>query len=1386
MEQSEMGAEAIAVIGMAGRFPGATSVEALWRNLREAADGITDLSREELLAVGVPPAQVDDPLYVRSRGVLEGADRFDAELFGYTPREAAIMDPQQRLFLQCAWEALEDAGLAPSDGGPSVGVYAAASLSTYLLFNLMARPDVVESAGTLQVGIGNGLGHLATSVSYRLGLRGPSLAVQTACSSSLVAVHLACQALLTGECDVAIAGGVSLNIPQRRGYRYEEGGILSRDGRCRSYDASASGTVRGEGVGIVVLRRLSDARAGRNRVRAVIRGSAVNNDGGVKVGYTAPGVEGQAEVIRTALAVAGVKPSTVGYVEGHGSGTSLGDAVEVAALTEAFRGARRGGTALGSIKTNIGHLDAAAGIAGLIKTVLCLEHRTLPATVHFTRPNPTLRLEESPFFILGRSQPWEAGATPRRAGVSSFGMGGTNAHVVLEEAPPAPASVDTTEGAQLLVLSAGSEAALERLTDRFTTYLQRASHPQLADVAHTLQVGRRALRYRRALVCGERDEALRVLETRDRRRLLSSTVESREERTVFLFSGQGAQRAQMGAELYRSEPLFREQVDTCCEVLTPLLGVDLRGVMFAGPEHRERMGQELEQTRLAQPALFVLEYALARLWMSWGVQPAAMLGHSIGEYVAACLAGVFRLEDALALVARRGALMQSLPPGGMLSVQLGEADVARLLPPEVSVASINAPRRCVVSGPLEPLRVLEQRLLDEGVGYQRLRTSHAFHSEMMTPVLDAFAAAVAERPLKAPRLPFVSNVSGTWAGDEVTDPRYWARHLRAPVRLAEGLSLLAGGESRLFLEVGPGQSLSVLARLNAEAGWKGTAVASLPDGAEGNERMALLDALGQLWLGGARVDWETLHAGAPRACVALPTYPFESTRHWVAPAPQAQAWPEPPARPAPEPASRPVAPPAPPAAAVAPGPDSDAQTVQLITEMMQELLGVPRVGPEDNFFHLGGSSLTAVQLITRIRDTFHTHVALRNFFELPTATALARVVGAYNAGATPLSLLAEPPPAASTVTVVREDTARREAPGPAPSRKLDMSIFFFSSDASADPGAKYRLVLDAARYADQKGFTAIWTPERHFHRFGGLFPSPAVLSAGLAAITERIGIRAGSVILPRHPAAHVVEQWSVVDNLSGGRVGLALAPGFHPNDFVFCPEVFETRRERLWRDVEEVRRLWRGEPFTVDSPAGTQQLHPFPRPLQAELPVWITSSDKKQTFERAGTIGANLLTGLLAQNLEQLKEKIGAYRAAMAQHHPGRPGTVTLMVHTFVGEEMEDVRKVVKGPFTEYLRTHLDFSQPLAGRASLDPSRLTHDDGAALLDFAFERYFNTSALMGTRSSCAQMLSRLVDAGVDEVACLIDFGVDNETVYRGLENLHALWMDFERRMAGPGR
>ncbi len=2252
-------ADGIAIVGMAGRFPGARNIDEFWRNLRNGVEAISLFTEEELRSAGVDSALLNDPSYVRANATLEDTELFDASFFGINHREAEIMDPQHRIFLECAWEALENAGYNADSYQGRIGVYAGHGLTTYLLSNLYSHRQSLWALSGTQTFFGNDKDHLSTRVSYKLNLHGPSLSVQTACSTSLVAVHIACQSLLTGECSMALAGGITIWVPQKVGYKYDEGGILSPDGHCRAFDAAAKGTVNGNGVGIVILKRLEDALAEGDTIHAVIKGSAINNDGSQKAGYTAPSIEGQAAVISEAMHMAGVDASTITYVEAHGTGTVMGDPIEVAALTQAFRAGTQAKQfcAIGSVKTGIGHLDTAAGVAGLIKTVLALKNKELPPSLNYQQPNPVIDFANSPFYVNSTLTDWTThNGTPRRAGVSSFGIGGTNAHVIVEEAPRLePAG--TVRPLHLIVLSAKTDSGLTTTARNLAQHLKQHPDLNIADVAHTLQLGRKAFDHRLAFVCSDLDEAAAALELQDETRVNTSVQETNDQPVMFMFPGQGAQHAGMGAELYKVEPEFRKHIDLCADLLRPQLGLDLRTLLYPSEENMSEAAEQLKQTIFTQPALFVVEYALAQLWMSWGVRPRAMIGHSIGEYVAACIAGILTLEDALKLVAARGRLMQSVPGGAMTSVSLAEAELAPLLDNRVAIAAVNGPSFCVISGTTEVIEEQEELLSKRGYLCRRLHTSHAFHSGMMDSIIEPFVELVKTVKLNPPKLPFISNLTGTWiTAEQATDAQYWSRHLRETVRFDAGIRELLKIQNSILLEVGPGRTLTTLTKSHLHnTGARGLHSLPGPQG-QTSELHTMLDAAGALWLAGRQLDWAGFSTGRRQQRIPLPTYPFERKRYWIDSQPEdvkvepyqsrlnkradisdwfyTPLWKQSPAlssengnnqtsrwlvfidgvglgpqlvkqleqgkqdvitvqvgkqfeklsdktftinperaedykllfkefagaeknidrivhlwtvtqegefRPAfetderslklgfysllflvqalgaqtptqvhidvlssnmqsiagekelcpekatllgpckvipqeypnitcrsidvvlPEnaktPATRLVSqliaelarplpdavvayrndarwvqflepfslkdqsgPPAqlrdggvylitgglggialelseylaktvraklilvgrsemPPRAqweqwltthdagdpvslrikrlqaveeqggeililrgdvtdrkrmqevvaeihqrfgvingvvhaagvesggliqlrtsqqaaavlapkvqglralefalnevdldffllcssltsvlgsigqvdycaanqfmdsfarchtlqtgrhtisvnwdawqdvglaikkaeffkrtaepaftyrktdhpllgecidespdrteyltqysvaqfwtldehrfeghALLPGtayleiaraayeehtktsaveladfhflnifhlgdseikeahtllerngsgfkfvvkskanPEDDtwqehavgkltqaapgttqkhdlkellercgtevnlrqsdsvtsgfgprwqnlkslhlgtdemlalielpeefsadlenyklhpaimdvvtgaakhylsdgasylplsykkvsihaplsqrlyaharaavdnqqrnevltfdavimdeqgrelvniegfsakkisdsAATVKALTdqngnqqssvaslaeahgavsqadlltgitpdeglkvfgrilssnplpaqvvvsatdihalieelmqanvasqveslkplapksmhprpemdtpyveprneqermlaEIWQTFLGIDKIGIQDNFFELGGDSVVAIHFIARANEAGF-QLSPQQLFNTPTIAGLAAIAdqlpgtgessGAGDYAASPFEMVelderqlavlakslddsddeedtdisdnadieSESEVAAAPVMRREEETLATVEPVavnpnggsalPPKPKQMKFSLFYFSAVDELQDANKYRLYLEGAKFADRHGFSAIWTPERHFHESGGLYPNPSVLSAALATITERIQLRAGSVVLPLHHFPRVVEEWAVVDNLSNGRAAISVTSGWIPNDFAFFPERFASKREEMFRGIEEVRRLWRGETFqTKDGAGNLVELKVLPRPVQPDLPIWLTCSTDPQMFVKAGELGFNVLTAVLGQSVSEVEGKIALYREARAKHgHDPEGGQVTLMMHTFVGKNLDEVLSKVRDPLTNYLKSHVGLVESMTKSLNIDVGLNAEQHLDAVVAFAFERYYRTASLIGTPEKCLTMIEHLQSVGVDEVACFIDFGVDVDTVLEGLRYLSVL-------------
>ncbi|WNG36527.1 amino acid adenylation domain-containing protein [Archangium violaceum] len=2066
----------IAIIGMAGRFPGAGDVQSFWKNLREGVESISRFREDELEASPIVPAALrGHPDFVRAGGVLEGADLFDPEFFDIAPREALWMDPQQRAFLECAWAALENAAYDPDRFPGKISLYAGVGQSGHvlsLLGHVKKEPAALfEALGTTTAE------NAATKVSFKLKLRGESLAIYTACSTGLVSVHMACQSLLLRQSDIALAGAVRISLPQRTGYLFQEGMIFSPDGHCRAFDARARGTVSGNGVGVVVLKPLADALRDGDHVYAVIKGSAINNDGNLKVGYTAPSVEGQSEVISEALAYAGVEARDIGYVEAHGTGTPLGDPIEIAALTRAFRrdtDARRF-CGIGSVKTNIGHLDTAAGIAGLLKATLALYHEELPPSLHFERPNPAIDFEGSPFSVVTERREWKRGESPRLAGVSSFGIGGTNAHAILGEAPLVE-GLPSARPHQLVTLSARTPSALEAMTHELAAYLEARPEVDLADLAFTRAVGRKAFEHRRTLVAENVAGLLARLKSPPASRSLANLEAAREQRVAFLFPGQGSQSVGMARELYVSEPVFREHAEACLSLLAPRMGKDPRPVLFPEPGQGAAAREAMADPRNALPALFTVEYALARLWMDWGLEPHAMLGHSLGEYVVACLAGVMSLEDALTLVVARGRLMADMPLGAMTAVGASEEELRPLLTGGLSLAAVNGASRCVVSGPVPEVERLEQELSRRNVGVLRLPVRHAFHSADVEPVMPELQRVVAGLRLSAPQRPYVSSLTGTWIRpEEATDPSYWVRQMRQPVRFSEGLDTLLRDGCVIHLEVGPDQALTALAklRLRGEAG--AMAVPSLPrSGVSTSQHGTLLEAVGTLWKAGLEIRWERFYAHERRLRIPLPTHPFERRRFSLEP-----KWVDAPELPSPEPSARPGPTPVPsavpspvPSAVPSPvavegvaGPSNDIE--RQVMEIWRERLGLADFGIHDNFLELGGNSLMAAQVLTRLRETFPVQLPLSDLFEAPTVAGVAAriearlkdlqpgsgrvpvppIVSIPREGVLPLSFVQErvcalerftpgtptlnmpvalrltgsldvavlerslgegirrhealrttyatvdgravlrvapslalPLPVTvlegsrevreaeamrlareeaarpfslergpvirasliridtdvhlllatvhhvvsdtlSMVVLVRELAALYEAfrlgkPSPLPAlttqyldyaawqrraleagafadqqvywrermadppgplalptdhpreavrkllgirrpfgfsrrisdavhalgqregftdfmillaafkallaryagqddvvvgtpignrtrgelepligyvahavplrtdlsgdptflellsrvrdttlgayanpdipyehlvrelepgkdperarlfdalfvlhagfastmdlpglhlelvevpeipaqfgatlshlsiymgesehgfsgtleyaselfdpptidrllghleallesavaqpgqrlselsllteaerrqfaapvstpnaeaasvvalleaqasrspeglavsagerglswrelreralrlagllvqkgvgpeqlvavclepsperlvalwavleagaawvllpparlreltslvpqgtpaplllthsrlqtslaldasrvlrvdalpgsesaspvarrvstpdaevmvclepvagasgaslhaihthrtvahlfraldeghevvpggawlwaeepgaqgsglevlwalsrglrvvlapestrarflsvgkgatarRPLAFSLSYFANDEDGLGKRKYQLLLDGARFADTHGFSAIWTPERHFHSFGGLYPSPAITGAGIATLTENIGIRAGSVVIPLHDPLQVAEEWSMIDNLSGGRVGVSFASGWHANDFVFAPDHYARRKEIMLRGIETVRHLWRGGTVLRRNGEGKEvEISIRPRPVQAELPFWLTAAGNPDTFRLSGELGANVLTNLMGQELDSLAEKVALYRETWRQHGhgPGR-GHVSLMMHAFLGTNAEEVRRTVREPLLRYFRSSVDIFSGFAASQGLkvDVRTLTPQDMDALLEHGFERYLEAGGIFGTPESCEAIIERVRRLDVDEVACLVDFGTGTEATLASLQHLDTLRRRTQPEETGP--
>jgi acyl transferase domain-containing protein len=1007
-EQTNDHQEMIAIIGMAGRFPGAMDIRQFWNNLKEAKESITFYTDEELLEAGISPEVLKRPDYIKAKGEVADVDLFDAGFFDINPREAEVTDPQHRMLLECAWEALEHAGYDSSKYDGRIGIFAGKSMDYYLLLNVYPQIKKEISSGSLQAAIGNDKDSLTTTVAYRLNLTGPAISVQTSSSTSLVSVCVACQSLLMYQCDIALAGGITAGPPIRSGYQFQEGGIWSKDGHCRAFDAESSGFVPGAGMGLAVLKRYDEALADGDFIWAAIKGFAVNNDGSTKVSYTAPSVDAQAEVIAEAQAVAGVGPDSIQYIEAHGTGTYLGDPIEMAALNEAFKAGtdKRQCCAIGSVKTNIGHLDNAAGVAGLIKTALALHHKKIPASLHFSKPNPKINFDDSPFFVNTQLREWTVNGTPRRAGVTSLGMGGTNAHVVLEEASQF-VSAPSSRSTQLLLLSTKTASAMEEKTSQLAGWFQGNRDVDVANAAFTLAMGRRDFLHRRFAVVKDSEDAAESFANLTAGKVFDGQAPDTSSPVMFMFSGQGSQYAGMARELYQVEPGFKQDMDRCAGYLSPIMELDIRDILFPADDAVQESDNQLRQTWITQPLLFVVEYCLARLLMGWGIEPAGMIGHSIGEYVAACIAGSFELEDALKIVAARGKFMHAQAAGAMLSVPLPERELLELLPDGLELAAVNSPNRCVVSGPEDKIAEFETLLAEKQLFPRRLHTSHAFHSAMMEPAVKELEAVLAGVTIQAPQIPFVSCLTGQWIKPgEVMDPHYWGRQLRETVRFSNGIATIMKEAPVRLLEVGPGDALCVLAkeRFPKEDPNPSKTFQSLKHAKQTEGDMAFLQkTLGQCWLNGVSIDWRAYFGNEKRRRVPMPTYPFQRKRYWLevdSPVVETSAPVEPTKQPVQEERqaanieekaeAKKTFQPRPALANDYISAEDDIQ--KGIVAIWEDILGIKPIGVQDNFFDLGGHSLLATLFLSKIQDTFHIRLELGSIFESPTIETIARLV----------------------------------------------------------------------------------------------------------------------------------------------------------------------------------------------------------------------------------------------------------------------------------------------------------------------------------------------------------------------------------------------------------
>ena len=972
----------IAIIGMSGRFPKAKNIYEYWDNLINGRECFTQLSDEQIIASGVDPHLIKDSDYVKVSPILDDYDKFDYQFFGYTPREGSMIDPQQRLFLECCWEAFEDAGYNTDAYDEPVGVFGGCAINTYMIFSGVYNRFYTEFLPSV---VGNDNSFLANRVSYQLNLNGPAVTVQTACSSSLVSVHLSVQSLLNGECTMALAGGVAVWVPHEAGHLYKEGSVFTKDGHCRTFDAKATGTIFGNGAGVVLLKRLDDAKRDADNIYAVIKGSAVNNDGAKKTDYTAPSVDGQAEVVVEALANAGVSADDISYVETHGTGTFIGDPIEIRALTKAYRAFtdRKGFCGIGSVKPNIGHLDAGAGAAGLIKTVMALKHKEIPPSINFEEPNPAIDFENSPFYVNKSLKKWESeDGSPLLAGITSLGMGGTNAHVILQEAPVIKKPIVKDQWPLLITYSAKKESALDDYSAKLAKFLKESPKTSLPNVAYTLQRGRKEFTHRRFLVAENRDDAIQKLEQLPAASVKTFSDQADDREVVFMFPGQASQYVNMGLDLYKTNSVFRTSLDTCAKILQPILNVDIRELIYPASGHDDMATIQLQNTVFTQPAIFSIEYSLAMYWMDLGIKPVAVLGHSMGEFTAACIAGVFDLETGLKLIAKRGGIMQELEPGSMLTVMLPPSEAEEYLNDRLSISVINTPTSCVISGDTKAIEAIKKVFDAKDIYNRILETSHAFHSHMMDPVLEKYRDFVSAMKFSTPNIPVVSTVMADWASPgELTNPDYWVNNIRHPVQFADSVKKLFDRPEWILLEVGPRNTLATLANQHPEIPPNQVVVQSMrhPKQPQDDNNFAMA-ALGRLWSCGYPVDWERIYKENPVYKIPIPTYAFQRVRCWIDPE-HLESGHQP--------------------KTIVNGQvldDVDNQgsekrnVTDEVTAIWQEFLGVEKIKKDDNFFDLGGNSLVAVQLFDELKRKLGIRLPLSALLEAPTIEQIAKLI----------------------------------------------------------------------------------------------------------------------------------------------------------------------------------------------------------------------------------------------------------------------------------------------------------------------------------------------------------------------------------------------------------
>lgn len=1482
--------EPIAIIGMSCRFPGsANDPQAFWEILKSGTDAVTEIpsQRWNIADYYDENPQTPGKIYTKSGGFLPEVDKFDPQFFGISSREAVSIDPQHRLLLEVTWEALENAGHIPQrNQGSSTGVFVGITLNDYGSIAKQSHSDVsVEAYGVT----GSPSYAAAGRISYTFGFTGPCMAIDTACSSSLVAIHQGCQSLRQQECQMAVVGGVNLILLPDSMIATSKANMLSSDGRCKTFDASADGIGRGEGCGILVIKRLSDAEANGDKILAVIRGSAVNQDG-PSSGLTVPNGNSQQQVMLQALKMAKIEAAEVSYVEAHGTGTPLGDPIELRSLAKIYAAHHSQDNPLfiGSAKTNISHVETAAGVAGVIKVILQLQHQQIAPHLHLKTPTTHFNWQDFSVIVPTKITPWSVQSGSRIGVVNSFGATGTNAHIILAEAPPQlkPAHSSLERPLHLLTLSAKTEPALKDLVKRYQSWLDINADLKIADICYSANTGRGHFKHRLALLVSETQELATKLENltspqEQMTGVLHGQLSSNggNPKVAFLFTGQGSQYVDMGRELYETQPLFRKIIEQCDTIVRSHLEKSLLEILYPQNPH-ESETSFLDQTNYTQPALFALEYALAQLWISWGIKPNAVMGHSVGEYVAACIAGVFSLEDGLKLIATRARLMQSLPDNGeMLAVFADKDRVMQAIAShedKVAIAAYNGLENIVISGEKQAIAAIKTKLENAGIDSRPLNTSHAFHSPLVDPILNQLAQAANQIKIHPPRIPIISNLTGqTLSAGQRLDGQYWQQHSREAVKFTDGLRTLVKQGYETFLEIGPKPILSKLGnrcQLGDNLLWLPSLVTGQP------AYSILLNSLAELYVRGADVNWSGFDENYPFQRLILPNYPFQRQRYWFE-------------TPALENREQEVGVIKSVPAVLQADTALSSQRVQIL-KSLQFLIGQAlQISPDEvdiqiPLVEMGADSIVFMETGQKLETTFGVRIPIRKLFEdLSTLNALGTYINEHlpagfvftppaqnnsqevvlaaeattpnvetkkneslsansspqtpaleqigtNAierimsqqlqamsdlmsqqlavlrGETTLSQTQQhishlvSPPENSPVNFAQTGTKnskrqefweRREFkprlseleksaadfPINVPANKeMQFSLYYFGSYDAEFASDKYSLLFAGVKYADENGFTSVWLPERHFHAFGGFSPNPSVLCAALAKVTSQIHLRAGSVVLPIHHPVRVAEDWAIIDNISQGRVGISFASGWHPHDFIFAPQDYDDRREIMFEGIETVQKLWRGESIQLPSGSGKlAEIRTFPMPQQQELPAWVTIVNNPDTYIRAGAMGIGVLTNLMGQTVDDLARNIALYRESLALHgYDASVGQVTVLLHTFVGTDLQQVQEQARQPFQDYLTSSIGLFQALVKSQGLevaDFEKMTEDDKDYILSAAYQRYIQTSALIGTPDSCIEIVEKLLAIGVDEIACLIDFGVEEAAVLANLPHLKTL-------------